>query len=88
MPSLCVGVFPLRAGVNPARVKKVCILLSWPFRSPPTMIFAPASYLMMSFARLMTVSALLTTKLSCPGSRYTFKICTSSPARSTLDQLR
>ena len=69
LPSLCVGVFPLKAGINPAVVRNVCNFLSWPFRSPPMMIFAPASYLTISLARLITVSALLMTVLSCPGSR-------------------
>ena len=88
LPSLWVGVFALKAGVNPAKVKKVCSLLSWPFRSPPIIIYAPASYLSMSLARLIKVSALLPTKLSCPGSKYTFKMCTSSPPRRTFDQFR
>ena len=52
------------------------------------MIFASASYLMMLFTRLMTVSALFTTKPSYPGSRYTLSMWTSSPPSGTLDQFR
>ena len=51
-------------------------------------ILASASYLMMLLTRLMTVSALFTTKPSYPGSRYTLSICTSSPHSGTLDQFR
>ena len=52
------------------------------------MILASASYLMMLFTRLMTVSALFTTEPSYPGSRYTLRMWTSSPLSGTLDQFR
>ena len=88
LPSLWVVFFALRAGVNPAAVRKVCNLLSYPLRSPPRMILAAGSCLIISLARLATVSALLPTKFSYPGSRYVFRMCTSSPPRRTLVQLR
>ena len=69
LPFLWVAVPSLSAGVNPAPSSLVFTLAIWPFRSPPMMILAVASYLIMLLTNATTVSALLPTKLSCPGSR-------------------
>jgi hypothetical protein len=55
--------------VNPAPSSCAFTLVIWPLRSPPTIIFATASYLTMLLTRATTESALFPTKLSRPGSR-------------------